>query len=230
MWVLEISAFSPQSSKCTFEKLSSRVCFLKPWPGHWRWSSEFSSRIFFTMISFWKTVPTAHKSTRVNYPFWIPAAVPGILVVPYVHRYKWTRPEVSRRFWVPRVLRSEDRAVFTRKHEPHSTRVLRIDIHSNADCKPHVVAAATHYFLAKRRPAQEVTKRHRKCETLQSLPNSDTWWTLTDTDKNELRWYRQQVGLICGLSLMTSARSSGHFVADLQQCAAASCFLIMQTT
>lgn len=70
-----------------------------------------------------------------------------------------------------RVHWSENGAVFTCKHEPHGTRVLRIGTHPNTNCKPHVVAATTHYLLTERRPAQEMTRETQRMnyEVLQSL-------------------------------------------------------------
>lgn len=60
-------------------------------------------------------------------------------------------------FYLPFEFWSENRAVFTCKHEPHCTGVLRIDKHPNADCKPYIVATTTDYLLTDWRPAEEVT-------------------------------------------------------------------------
>lgn len=50
---------------------------------------------------------------------------------------------------------SEDRAVFTGKHEPHGTGILRVDKHPNTDCQPHAVATTTHDFLTNGIPEQK---------------------------------------------------------------------------
>lgn len=53
------------------------------------------------------------------------------------------------------VSRSENRAVFTGEHEPHSTGILGVDEHPNTHRQPYAVATTTHDFLADRIPAQE---------------------------------------------------------------------------
>lgn len=56
------------------------------------------------------------------------------------------------------VSRSQNRAVFTGKHKPHGTGILRVDKHPDAQCEPHAVATATHNFLTDGVPEQEDRK------------------------------------------------------------------------
>lgn len=51
--------------------------------------------------------------------------------------------------------RSENRAVFTGKHNPHGTGILRVDKDPRTQREPHAVATTTHDFLTDGIPAQE---------------------------------------------------------------------------
>lgn len=51
--------------------------------------------------------------------------------------------------------RSQNRAVFTGKHQPHGTGVLRVDEHPHTQRQPHAVAATTHDFLTDGVPEEE---------------------------------------------------------------------------
>lgn len=53
------------------------------------------------------------------------------------------------------VSRSENRAVFTGKHKPHGTGILRVDKHPHTQRQPHAVATTTHDFLTDGVPEQE---------------------------------------------------------------------------
>lgn len=53
------------------------------------------------------------------------------------------------------VARSQNRAVFAGKHEPHGTGILRVDKHPHTQREPHAVATTTHDFLTDRGPEQE---------------------------------------------------------------------------
>lgn len=95
-------------------------------------------------------------------------------------RFPWRRatlPDVLCVLW------SEDRAIFTGKHEPHCARIFRIGEHPRPNCQPHVVATATDNVLTKWRP---VSKTKREMETNRSrevLRSQCTWYEGGNHDK-----------------------------------------------